>query len=211
MELVSFLAGEGWSDHPACTHPLLAALARDINDHIGDDARRQIAPLVPDVIGLTWRDPVIDARLAREVALAALPVAAAERQRVVAVGVLRCEHVLNDLEGRPAEHLSAQAESALADVPHARDWARGFCGMGFGRLDKFSRRSAPTIVHSAVSGIALAAVSDADSRLVDLLRQSIADCRAWTRHEAGTPVATDQWREMCELTRRKGRRVSALP
>ena len=28
MELASFLAGERWSDHPACTHPLLAALAR---------------------------------------------------------------------------------------------------------------------------------------------------------------------------------------
>ncbi|WP_344829386.1 hypothetical protein [Nonomuraea dietziae] len=24
MELASYLAGERWSDHPACTHPLLA-------------------------------------------------------------------------------------------------------------------------------------------------------------------------------------------
>jgi hypothetical protein len=211
MELVSFLAGEGWSDHPACTHPLLAALARDVNDHIGDQARRQIAPLVPDVIGLNRRDPVIDALLAREVALAALPVASAERQRVVAVGVLRCEQVLNELEGRPAEHVSVRTEAALADVPHARDWARGFCGMGFGRLDKFSRRSAPTIIHSAVVGIAQAAVDDAELRLVDLLRQSIANCRAWMRFDATVPVATEQWHEMCELTRRKGRRVQLQP
>ena len=28
MEFASYLAGERWSDHPACTHPLLAALAR---------------------------------------------------------------------------------------------------------------------------------------------------------------------------------------
>ena len=28
MELASLLAGEPWSDHPACTHPLLAAVAR---------------------------------------------------------------------------------------------------------------------------------------------------------------------------------------
>ena len=28
MELASVLAGERWSDHPACTHPLLAQLAR---------------------------------------------------------------------------------------------------------------------------------------------------------------------------------------
>ena len=26
MELASLLAGERWSDHPACTHPLLAAV-----------------------------------------------------------------------------------------------------------------------------------------------------------------------------------------
>ncbi len=28
MELASYLAGERWSDHPACTHPLLAEAAR---------------------------------------------------------------------------------------------------------------------------------------------------------------------------------------
>ena len=36
MELASYLAGESWSDHPSCTHPLLASLARDVNDHVGD-------------------------------------------------------------------------------------------------------------------------------------------------------------------------------
>ena len=35
MELASYLAGERWSAHPPCTHPLLAALARDVNDHTG--------------------------------------------------------------------------------------------------------------------------------------------------------------------------------
>jgi hypothetical protein len=202
MELAAFLAGEPWSDHPACTHPLLAALARDINDQLGDHARRQIAPLVPEVIGLNLRDPAIDALLAREVALAALPLASAERQRVAAVGLLRCERVLNELRGLPAEHVSSRVESALAEVPHARDWARDFCGMGFGRLDNFSRRSAPTIVHSAVASIARAAVDDADQLLVDLLRRSIANCRTWMRHDTVT-VAAEQWREACELTDRR--------
>jgi hypothetical protein len=32
MELASFLAGERWSDHPSCTHPLLAEVARNVND-----------------------------------------------------------------------------------------------------------------------------------------------------------------------------------
>ncbi|HSK97732.1 MAG TPA: hypothetical protein VK891_14015, partial [Euzebyales bacterium] len=39
MELASYLAGERWSDHPACTHPLLAALARHVNDRTTDAGR----------------------------------------------------------------------------------------------------------------------------------------------------------------------------
>jgi hypothetical protein len=179
MEFASFLAGERWSDHPKCTHPLLAALAREINDHIGDDARREIAALVPEVIGLNRRDPTIDALLAREVALAALPIASAKRQRVAAVGLLRCEQVLNELEGRPAGHMSARVKSALDGVPDARDWATGFCRSGFGSVKTFGSRSAPTILHSAVVGIAEAAVRDPEKRLVELLRRSIADCATW--------------------------------
>ncbi len=179
MEFASYLAGEPWSDHPECTHPLLAALGRDVNDHISDEGRREIAPLVSEVIGLNLSDPRIDALLAREAALAALPIASARRQRVAAVGLLRCEQVLNELDGRPAGHVSARVESALADVPDARDWARDFCGPGFGKVEKFATRSAPTIVHSAVAGIAEAAVSDGEQRLVDLLKQSIANCAIW--------------------------------
>lgn len=208
MELVSFLAGERWSDHPSCTHPLLAALAIDINDHIGDEARHQIAPLAPEVIGLNLRDPVIDPMLAREVALAALPIASAERQRVAAVGLLCCERVLNELEGRPADYLSARVDAALAGVPDARDWARGFFDLGFRRRDKFSTRTAPTIVHSAVVGIAEAAVDDSDQLLVDLLRRSIADCTTWMRHVAGS-VPDDQWREICQLTSPKRAHIRA--
>jgi hypothetical protein len=199
MELASFLAGEPWSDHPGCTHPLLARLARDVNDVIGDDARHQIAPLVPGVIGLNRSDPIIDARLTREAALAALPIASVRRQRVAAVGLLRCEQVLNRFEGRPASHVSARVESALAEVPDARDWARRFSSMGFGRVERFSSRSAPTIVHSAVVGIAEAAVPDADERLVSLLRRSIADCAAWMGQETSA-VTEEEWREICELT-----------
>ncbi len=94
MELASYLAGETWSDHPRCTHALLASLARDINDHVSDAARSRLAPLIPEVIGLTGDDPRVDAWIAREAALAALPVTAAERQGVAAVGLLRCERVL---------------------------------------------------------------------------------------------------------------------
>ena len=62
MELASYLAGERWSDRPACTHPLLAAVARDVNDYTSDTGRAQLAGLIPSVIGLTSEDLHIDAR-----------------------------------------------------------------------------------------------------------------------------------------------------
>ena len=102
MEFASYLAGEPWSDHPACTHPLLAALARDVNDYTSDAARGRLAELIPSVIGLTGDDLHIDARIALVCARMALPVVAAARQQVLAVSVLVCERVLADLDGQPA-------------------------------------------------------------------------------------------------------------
>src|SRR5690349_4451399 len=168
MELASFLAGEAWSDHPACTHPLLASLARDVNDHVDDFARTKLAPLIPEVIGLNGSDPRVDAWIAREAALTALPVTAAERQGVAAVGLLRCERMLNHLEGRSKHHVDPRTQEALDHVPHARDWARGFTALGWGSAGSFAKRSAPAIVHSAVSGISSASVPNADDVLVDL-------------------------------------------
>ena len=201
MEVASFLAGEKWSDHPSCTHPLLAALARDVNDHVGDEHRRLIAPLIPDVIGLNGTDPRIYPWLGREVALAAMPVVSAERQGVAAVGLLRCERVLNGLEGRDPQELSVRSQLALAMVPQARDWARSFSKMGWGRPESFARRSAPAIIHSAVSGIACASVTDPEDALVDLLRRAVRDCKVWMHHTPA-PLEAGQWREACILTAR---------
>src|SRR4028119_1935432 len=70
MELASFLAGERWSDHPSCTHPLLAEVARNVNDRTSDADRPLLAQLIPSVVGLTVEDERPDARLALPCALA---------------------------------------------------------------------------------------------------------------------------------------------
>jgi len=199
MELASYLAGEPWSDHPACTHPLLASLARDVNDHVGDYARARLAPLIPEVIGLTGDDPRVDAWIAREAALAALPITASERQGVAAVGLLRCERMLNMLEGRSKHHIDPRTEAALDGVPHARDWARGFTALGWGSPGSFAKRSAPAIVHSAVSGISAASVANADDLLVDLLERTIELCKVWFAHEPAV-VPDEQWAAAAALT-----------
>jgi hypothetical protein len=201
MELASFLAGEAWSDHPGCTHPLLASMARDVNDHVDDFARSRLVPLIPEVIGLNGEDPRVDAWIAREAALAALPVAASERQGVAAVGLLRCERMLNQLEGRPKHHLDPRTRARLDEVPLARDWARGFSALGWGSSTSFAKRSAPAIVHSAVSGIAAASVPNSDELLVDLLAHTITLCREWFAHEP-VPLGEDLWRQTVRMTQR---------
>jgi hypothetical protein len=191
MELASVLAGERWSDHPACTHPLLAAVARHINDHTSDAGRPRLAELVPSVVGLTGEDLHIDALIALRSATMALPVVAAERQRVMAVSVLACERVLAELDGRAAGSLEEQSRLALADVPHAAEWAYRFTSGVRPSHKGFHRHAAPTIVQDAVEGIARACAPDPDGMLRDLLVQAIEVCTAWIgRDRVGGMVDT---------------------
>ena len=47
MEAVSGFVGLPWSDEPVCTHPLVAHLARLVNDASSDDGRQRLARFVP--------------------------------------------------------------------------------------------------------------------------------------------------------------------
>jgi hypothetical protein len=188
MEFASLLAGERWSDHPACTHPLLAAVARHINDHTSDAGRPRLAELIPSVIGLTGDALHIDARIALRSARMALPVVAAERQRVMAVSVLACERVLADLDGRPVGALEEQSRSALAQVPHAAQSAGHFTSGVRPSAKGFRRQAAPTIVHDAVQGIAQACVPDPNGMLRELLVQAIEECSAWVGRDPNRAV-----------------------
>lgn len=51
MEYVSILAGEKFSDRPACTHPVLAKAAMVTNDSLLDTERHLLVPLIPRLIG----------------------------------------------------------------------------------------------------------------------------------------------------------------
>jgi catechol 2,3-dioxygenase-like lactoylglutathione lyase family enzyme len=202
MELASYLAGARWSDHPACTHPLLASLARLVNDHTSDAGRNELAGLVPSVIGLTSDDPHVDVRIALRAATTALPIAAADRQRVLAVAVLSAERVLDGLDGRPPGSLEDRSRWALAQVPDAADWAHSFTRENrTGSVRNFHRYAAPNTVRYAVVGIAHACVPDPDGILRDLLASAIADCAQLIRH--APPATTPDlaaWATACRLT-----------
>ena len=179
MEYASHLAGERWSDHPACTHPLLAELARRVNDCISDRARQELVVLVPDVIGLTGSDLLIDVRIALRAARTALPVVDEHLQCVLAIAVLNCERLLADLDDRPNAQLSQQSSDALAQVPAAAAWAQRYVRNIAMSRRVFRRQTAPAIIDYAVRGIARACVPDPDPLLHDLLVGAIEDCQVW--------------------------------
>ncbi len=186
MEFASYLAGERWSDHPKCTHPLLAALARDVNDLTADESRNRLMPLVDRVIGLTASGPLGDeltAAIAVRAAIAALPIVSYQRQRAIAVGVLSVVDTIG-----PAE-LRAAARRAVDAVPHARDWARTYLDSTRIGPMRLTAHSAEALVHTSAVGIALACVPDADARLASLLEESIIDVERITRPESAPIVA----------------------
>jgi hypothetical protein len=176
---------------PACTHPLLAALARQVNDHTSDAGRQRLAELIPSVIGLTGEDLHIDARIALRAATTALPVVAAGRQRVMAVSVLTCDRVLADLDGRAAGALEQHSRLALAEVPQAAEWADRFTSGVRPSHRGFRRQAAPTIVQDAVQGIAHACVPDPDGMLRGLLVQAIEVCAAWVGRDRDHGAVVD--------------------
>src|ERR1044072_329386 len=115
MEFASYLAGAPGTDHPSCTHPLLAGVARDVNDCTTDAGRSRLAPLIPSVIGLTPHDPhVVPPGTARCI------------EHPVAVGWLVGEKPLAALDGRPLDDLEPDSLAVLESVPSATKWARSF-------------------------------------------------------------------------------------
>lgn len=166
MEFASYLAGERWSDHPACTHPTVAALARDVNDVSSAAGRALLTTLIPRVVGLTIDDPQFGMAVALGAARAALPVASMERQRALAVALLSFD-----------PDLSAGTRAAFAQSPDLERWGRDY--LASSRFaPKASARTAEAIVHTAVTGIAKACIEDPDARLRALLESTITAAEA---------------------------------
>ena len=198
MELASYLAGERWSDHPSCTHPLLARLARLVNDMTVDEERPRLAPLIPSVIGLTSADPRWDHEIALVAATMALPVAPEERQRALAVGILTCERLLAAQSSVDRADLRERSRAALDAVPAATRWAERFVA-AHGE-SRFTRHPGTDIVDFSVQGVAVSGRADADELLRDMLTEAIAVCRRLAGDGVASEVPTlDEvpWADVC--------------
>lgn len=201
MELASYLAGERWSDHPSCTHPLLGEVARNVNDRTSDEARPKLAPLIPEVIGMTPDDPAVDARIALHCALTALPVSPFDRQKALAVAVLTCTRLLDGLGALPYA-LSVQAQRALEATPHAAVWAERFATRAgaSASVSRFRRHAAHDIVKLAARGVEQGTDAERDDVLRAMLTGAIGVCRELQPVPRAVPVDDVRWREACALT-----------
>lgn len=177
MEFASYLAGERWSDHPACTHPALAFVARMVNDCTSDRERSRLSRLIPSVIGLNGDDPRIELLLALRVATNALPIASEPRQRALAVGILTCRMRLAQLGPSDDADVESRIDEALAKAPLATRWAEDFiAGSTSSTRRRAVSRMTESVIRVGVLGIAQACSPGADALLREVLRGAIADC-----------------------------------
>lgn len=63
LEAAAYVAGEEWTDAPACVSPAIAAFGRTWNDQLDDATRQRLKPYIPRIIG-TNTGPADEARRA---------------------------------------------------------------------------------------------------------------------------------------------------
>jgi len=177
MEMASLLANEPWSDRPRCTHPLLAQLARLVNDHTTDAGRAALVVMIPEVIGVRGDGFEWELGLVAAVAVHAVYDVPEPQQRALAAGLFRCDELAERYDAPTVDR--AAIRTALDLVPGATRWARDFvAGAAPLKPRAFQRHSAPAMLACSVRGTAEAAVRDPDARLRDLLRTGIDTARA---------------------------------
>lgn len=208
MEMASFLAGEKWSDHPACTHPLLATVARCVNDLADNGTRQRLTPMINDVIGLYPTDPRVDAAIVLRAAQSALPVASQERQNLMAIAIIQAEVSLNPAVARGAE-LSAGSRHAFDHAPAAERWARRFMAQAGTTGQPLRERATSKLAALAVESIATACTPDVDDRLVHLLRDCITVTSLYVRDDAVATTTTAATTAASEVGTSREVRVTA--
>lgn len=150
MEMVSYLAGEEWSDSPACTHPVLASMARVVNDRLADSERHRLVPLMGRLFGTAepaddHEAHVLRVRLASWCARQVLDLARPQDRDVAerAIGAAEgwCEGLVTAQE---AAHAAAYAAAnAAANAAHAAHAAR-LVTLLTGLLDEYDRLTGRT-------------------------------------------------------------------
>jgi hypothetical protein len=173
MEYVTVLAGEPWSDEPACVDGALAALARTVNDTVSDEARQTLAVHAPDFIGTALVNDRTRHAAAEAVLTTALRRASTADQRfLMCVAILGLRQAAGQDPEQPLEapdDVATRAREFTERFPMARD---RYAGLGL----PSALVSAVRVVHDAERG-------SADDALVNLLTDTLR------RYRVGVPAA----------------------
>ena len=172
MEMVSYLAGEAWSDTPSCTYRPLARAAQVVNDRLRDEDRHLLVPLIGRLFGTTA--PVSDTAFARFAAMSVLPLARAVEHLHPAAKA--CNDVVDrywrgeaSIDGVRAARKAASAYAAYAYAASAADAAADaasaerLVGWLSGLIDEYDRLSGRTS-HREVTSDDLRVLAEAVAR-----------------------------------------------
>ena len=197
MEIASFLAGDRWSDHPRCTDPALAELARCVNDVLPDSARSRLSPMIPSVIGTGYQAGMDRSRVAavvvRECTLVALPVVSL-KTRPLACALLVAEQLLDES--------TDEAAAVFASQPDAAEFAHRFVRENVGRWQDpraYLSLAVPQAIRCAVRTVNEDLGDEAPDVLVTMLANAIGAARAACWLDDEYDVSERRWQTACEL------------
>lgn len=178
MEYTSILAGERFSDHPRCTDPVLATVARAVNDYTSDGGRQRLAILATELCAASSAGPEVGYAVARRCLLTALPYAAGERRRVIIVGLLGLDRAAHGrARGWQRDLLDLDTELALLSEPVELDEASGLLRAARVPPQEYIRRGLPIAIEASVRTIANEA-KNSDEILAAMLIACIGDVRS---------------------------------
>ena len=176
MEAVSALAGEPWSNSPNCTSAVIAAYARSLNDWLPDDARQQLKPYIPRLVGTAAPD--LELRRAFACADAAVrvfaPLAFAAAGLVEEAAKLGALAPVDRESVESAESAAESAESAARSAASLAAWSAAESMRSAADSARSAARSARSASAAARSAAAESAQAAARSAAFELLDRLIA-------------------------------------
>ncbi|HET7310025.1 MAG TPA: hypothetical protein VFJ17_01730 [Mycobacteriales bacterium] len=178
MEYTSVLAGERFSDSPRCTDPVLAAVARAVNDYSSDRSRQRIAPYAGDLTTAHGAGDDVGRGIVRRCLLSALRYADGTRTHVLLVALLGVDRAAAG-ESRGWDHsmLSLDAELALLGREREVADAAAYVATLPVKAGEHARRASGIAVEIAVATIAESAGDRdaADDALFELFNECVDD------------------------------------
>jgi hypothetical protein len=186
MEYVAGLAGERRSDHPHCTDPALAAVARAVNDSVSESTRQDLAAFAPRLVRAHGGGAAATADVLRQCLSSAMRLADADRRQVLVVALLGAERAAaGRVAGWSPDMLSVDAEMVLMDCEDELDPAAQLVRCTRVGRREHAKRAVPAAVEAAVRTIATQA-PDPDTALCRLLLDCLTTYEGSIAREAGS-------------------------